>query len=118
MRVSVHCSVCGFSQRLNLRDLPDGRMVCPICEHEAGLPEERDLAEMERTEARQRTLTVLGLGAFFLGAFLALGCVVFSGAHPGEPAFGVGLVSAAAVLGLVGLVVTVMQESRTTENSF
>ncbi len=93
-------------------------MVCPLCEHEAQLPEERDLAEMERAEARQRTLTVLGLGAFLLGAFLAVGCAVFSGAHPGEPAFGVGLVVGAAVLGLAGLAVTVMQESRATENSF
>lgn len=93
-------------------------MVCPLCEHEAQLPEERDLAEMERTEARQRTLTVLGLGAFCLGAFLAVGGAVFSGAHPGEPAFGPGLLAVAMVLGLVGLVVTAIQESRTTENSF
>ncbi len=93
-------------------------MVCPLCEHEAQLPEERDLAEMERTEARQRTLTVLGLGTFFLGASLALGSAYFSGAHPGEPLFGIGLVAGGALFGLVGLVVTVMQEARTTENSF
>lgn len=93
-------------------------MVCPLCEHEAQLPEERDLADMERAEARQRTLTVVGLATFVLGAFLAVGCALFSGAHPGEPVFGVGLVVGAAVLGFVGLVVTVLQEARTTENSF
>ena len=93
-------------------------MVCPLCEHEAQLPEERDLAEMERTEARQRTLTVVGLATFILGALLAVGCAVFSDAHPGEAAFGTGLVAGAAVLCLAALVVTVLQESRTTDNSF
>lgn len=118
MRIPVRCTACGFSHRANLRDLPDGVLICPICEHEAKLPADRELAEFEHLEARQRTLTVMGAGAFFLGLALLAGYAGFSEAHPGEALFGPPLLFGALGLGLFGLIATVLQESKTAQNTF
>ena len=98
--------------------LPDGLLVCPICEHEARLPEEEEVVRIERIESRLRLLTVLGVASFGLGAASVLGYVVASEAHPEEPLFGVPLLAAAALLTLAGLVVTTLQEARAVRNSF
>ncbi len=118
MRIPVRCTACGFSHRANLRELPDESVVCPLCEHEAKLPDEQDLAEFEQSEARQRLLTVLGSAAFFLGMALTLGHAALSEAHPGEATYGPPLLIGAAALVLTGLVVTVLQESKTSRNYF
>lgn len=118
MKIGVHCTVCGFHQGVNLRDLPEEKLVCPLCEHEAELPDEQDVADMERAEARRRSLTALGAGAFALGLVLALGYAAFSGTHLGDPLMGTGLLAGAGVLGLLGLIMVIVQESKATRNDF
>ncbi len=118
MRIPVRCTACGFTHRADLRELPEDVLVCPLCEHEAKLPDEQEVAEFEQVESRQRLLTVLGGGAFLLGMALAAGHAGLSDAHPGEPLFGPLLLGAAGVLGLSGLVVTVLQESKACSHYF
>ena len=116
MRVSVHCTACGFSHRSNLRDLSDGKLVCPFCEHEAELPDDAELARFEQSEAGQRLFTVLEAAAFFLAALLAVFYARFAGPRPAGS--GMGLLIGAGGLGILGLVLEAVQESKTSGNYF
>ena len=118
MRVPVHCTACGFSHRSSLRDLPDGKLVCPFCEHEAELPDDAELARLEQTAARQRLFTVLGAGAFFLAVLLTASYAGISNAKAADSGMGLGLLGGAAALSVLGLVVAVLQESKASGNYF
>ena len=117
MRVPVRCVACGFLHRAELMDLPDGLLVCPLCEHEAKLPDESVLDGVERAEGRRRLLTALGAGSIALAISLAVVHVVLS--ESGAEGGGVtGALAGAGLLGILSLVFVVVQENRTTLNEF
>ena len=117
MRVPVRCVACSFLHRAELRDLPADLLVCPLCEHEAKLPDERKIDEMERSESRRRLLTALGAGCLLLTISLAAGHIALSesGAEEGMVT---GALAGAGLLGILSLVFAVVQENRTTLNEF
>ena len=118
MRVPVTCTACKFQHSASLRDLPDAKLVCPLCDHEAQLPDESELLAFEKAEVRRKLLTVLGAGTFLLGASASVAYATLSESHPQEPVFGVALLIGAAVLGVAGLALTVVQENEAAGNYF
>ncbi len=76
------------------------------------------MAAIERLAARERLLTVVGASLFVFAIGLTVAYAALSDAHPGEALFGLPLVIFAGVLGLVGLVVTVLQESKASLKVF
>ena len=118
MQVPVRCSRCGLPHRAVLRDIPDGRIVCPFCEHGAQIPEEGEIAAIEHQVSRERLLTALGVSLFGFAMALAAASATLSESHPGEGLFGTPMIAGAALLGLLGLVVTVMQESKASLKVF
>ncbi len=118
MRVHVQCSVCSLGHRADLRDLPDAKIVCPFCEHDAQLPEDEEIARIEQQTSRDCLQTVLGVSLFAFAIGLTAAYASLSEAHPGEPLFGIPLAAGAALLAIIGLIVTVMQESKADRKVF
>ena len=118
MRVSVRCTSCGSDHRSDLRELPDAKLVCPFCEHEADLPDDSELSRFEQAEARQRLFTVLGAAAFLLAVLLAVAYAGLSNAKPMGSGMGLGLLGGAVALGILGIVLAVIQESKASGNHF
>lgn len=118
MRVLVHCTACGSTHRASLRDVPDAKLVCPFCEHEAELPDDAELARLEQTAAGQRLKAVLGAAAFLLAVLLAASYAGLSNAKAADSGMGLGLLAGSGALGLLGLVLAVMAESKASGNYF
>ena len=110
MRIPMVCRSCGETEIVNLATAPaDGKVVCPLCEHEASLGDTSQRQSILSQQAKTQTLSRIGGGCAAGAVTLVAARLFFMGAE-GTSASGAALWSAAALLFLGAAACMVLAE--------